>query len=200
MYPEAGCALTYSNAYTLLVAVVLSAQSTDVGVNKVTPALFQRADTPQKMLTLSVKEVEEYIRTLGLYHRKAAHIWSLSAILVSHYGGEVPSTGPELEALPGVGRKTANVVRNVYFRHPTIPVDTHIFRVAKRLGWSTKSTPLGVEHDLEACVPEIWKKDVHALLIHHGRSVCKARNPGCSTCLVRPHCEFLRLSKNPQIN
>jgi endonuclease-3 len=182
--------LHYSNPYTLLVAVVLSAQSTDRGVNKATAGLFPMADSPEKMLALGEVGLKEKIKTIGLFNTKAKNILALSRILVDNYGGEIPQTREELEALPGVGRKTANVVLNVAFGHPTLPVDTHIFRVANRTGLAGGKTPLAVELELERKVPPIFKPQAHHLLILHGRYTCRARAPLCPTCPVKDLCAF----------
>lgn len=190
LYPHVECALYYSNSYTLLVAVLLSAQCTDKSVNKVTQQLFQKAKTPQEMWALGQKKVEEYIQTLGLYRKKASHILELSKILMEKYDGEVPSDTKDLESLPGVGRKTACVVRNVWFQEPEIPVDTHVLRIARRLGWSDALTPAAVEKDLHEHVPVFWKSSVSLLLIQHGRLLCKARTPQCHKCPIAHACLF----------
>ena len=182
--------LEFINPFTLLVAVVLSAQATDVGVNRATPALFALADTPAKMLALGEERLTELIRTIGLFRTKAKNLMALSRILVEQYGGEVPRDRPALEALPGVGRKTANVVLNVAFGNPTIAVDTHIFRVANRTGLAPGKTPLAVEFALEACTPVEYKRYAHHWLILHGRYVCKARKPECPDCVVADLCRY----------
>ncbi len=182
--------LEYRSPYTLLVAVVLSAQATDVGVNKATAPLFKAADTPQKMLALGEARLKRYVRTIGLYNTKARNIIGLSRILVDRHGGQVPGDRAALEALPGVGRKTANVVLNVAFGEPTIAVDTHIFRVANRTGLAPGKTPLEVEHGLEKRTPARWKRHAHHWLILHGRYVCKARKPLCADCVVRDLCRY----------
>ena len=182
--------LEFINPFTLLVAVVLSAQATDTGVNKATPALFALADTPAKMLALGEERVVELIRTIGLFRTKAKNLIALSRILVEQYGGEVPRDRVALEALPGVGRKTANVVLNVAFGGPTIAVDTHIFRVANRTGLASGKTPLAVEMALEACTPGQYKRYAHHWLILHGRYVCTARNPDCPDCVVADLCRY----------
>jgi endonuclease-3 len=182
--------LEFINPFTLLVAVVLSAQATDVGVNKATPALFALADTPAKMLALGEERLTELIRTLGLYRTKAKNLMALSRILVEQHGGEVPRDRAALEALPGVGRKTANVVLNVAFGEPTIAVDTHIFRVANRTGLAPGKTPLEVEKALEAVTPAQHKRYAHHWLILHGRYVCKARKPECPDCVVADLCRY----------
>lgn len=182
--------LDYDTPYTLLVAVVLSAQATDEGVNKATPALFAAADTPAKMVALGEKKVRGYIKSIGLFNAKAKNIVRLSEILLAEHGGEVPRQRAALEALPGVGRKTANVVLNTAFGEPTIAVDTHVFRVANRTGLAPAKTPLAVEQKLLEVVPERWKQHAHHWLILHGRYRCKARKPDCSTCTVADLCRF----------
>jgi endonuclease III len=182
--------LEFINPFTLLVAVVLSAQATDVGVNKATPALFALADTPQKMLALGEERIVELIRTIGLFRTKAKNLMALSRILVEQYGGEVPRDRAALESLPGVGRKTANVVLNVAFGEPTIAVDTHIFRVANRTGLAPGKTPLAVETALETVTPAEYKRYAHHWLILHGRYVCTARKPDCPDCVVADLCRY----------
>ncbi|HEB79157.1 MAG TPA: endonuclease III [Rhodospirillales bacterium] len=182
--------LNYANPFTLLVAVVLSAQSTDKGVNKATSALFKVADTPEKMLVLGEQPLKDHIKTIGLYNNKAKNIIGLSQILVEKHDGETPQDRNALEALPGVGRKTANVVLNVAFGQPVIAVDTHIFRVANRTGLAPGKTPLEVERKLEKLTPKKWKLRAHHLLILHGRYVCKARKPLCGECGVVDLCGF----------
>jgi endonuclease-3 len=180
--------LSYRNAYTLLVAVVLSAQATDVGVNKATAALFPVADTPQRMLDLGEAGLRERIKTIGLFNTKAKNIIALSDILVREHGGQVPRDRAALEALPGVGRKTANVVLNVAFGEPTIAVDTHIYRLCNRTGLAPGKTHRDVEDALMARVPGHWRRHAHHWLILHGRYVCKARRPDCPACVVRDLC------------
>jgi endonuclease-3 len=182
--------LEYKNPYTLLVAVVLSAQATDVGVNKATGPLFEVADTPEKMLALGEGRLKDKIKTIGLFNTKAKNVMALSRLLVERYGSAVPEDRESLEALPGVGRKTANVVLNVAFGRPTIAVDTHIFRVSNRTGLAPGKTPLAVEQKLEAVVPADRKLYAHHWLILHGRYVCKARNPDCVSCVVRDLCSY----------
>jgi endonuclease-3 len=182
--------LEYINPYTLLVAVVLSAQATDVGVNKATAPLFKVVQTPQQMLELGEERLRQYIRTIGLFNTKAKNVMKLSEILVAEHGGEVPSKRKELEALPGVGRKTANVVLNVAFGQTTIAVDTHIFRVSNRTGLARGKTPEEVERKLVRYVPARWKPHAHHWLILHGRYICKARKPDCPACVVRDLCAF----------
>lgn len=180
--------LRYTNPYTLLVAVVLSAQATDVGVNKATGPLFAKVTTPEQMLNLGEEQLKEAIRTIGLYQTKAKNVIALSKILVEKHQGQVPATRDALEALPGVGRKTANVVLNVAFGEPTIAVDTHIFRVGNRTGLAMGATVRDVEDELLRVTPEKWRMDAHHYLILFGRYTCKARNPACSTCPVRDLC------------
>lgn len=188
--PEPRSELQYINPFTLLVAVVLSAQATDAGVNKATPALFKIADSPEKILALGEAGLREYVKSIGLYNTKAKNIMALSRILVDEHGGAVPKDREALERLPGVGRKTANVVLNVAFGEPTIAVDTHIFRVANRTGLAPGKTPFEVEKGLEAVTPERWKRHAHHWLILHGRYVCKARRPDCAACRIRDLCGF----------
>ena len=182
--------LGHQDPFTLRVAVVLSAQATDAGVNKATPALFALADTPQKMLALGEERVRELIRTIGLYRTKAHNIVELSRALVERHGGAVPRDRDALEALPGVGRKTANVVLNVAFDEPTIAVDTHIFRVGNRTGLAPGKTPLEVERGLEKATPAAYKQHAHHWLILHGRYVCQARRPNCEVCVVADLCRY----------
>ena len=186
--PEPKGELDSVNTFTLLVAVVLSAQATDVGVNKATPELFRLADTPEKMVALGEDRIRDLIKTIGLYKTKAKNVWLLSRDLVEEHGGEVPATREVLQALPGVGRKTANVVLNIAFGQPTIAVDTHIFRLANRLGLAPGRTPEEVEKRLAAIIPEPWVRHSHHWLILHGRYVCKARRPECERCLIADLC------------
>ncbi|NBC34843.1 MAG: endonuclease III [Alphaproteobacteria bacterium] len=188
--PAPRSALVYRNPYTLLVAVVLSAQATDVGVNKATESLFAVADTPQAMLALGEDGLKSHIRTIGLYNNKAKNIIALSDVLVRAHGGQVPEDRQALEALPGVGRKTANVVLNVAFGEETIAVDTHIFRLANRTGLAPGKTPDKVEAGLLEVVPAHWRRHAHHWLILHGRHVCKARKPDCPACIVRDLCAY----------
>src|SRR5579862_2437316 len=188
--PDPRSELDYINPFTLLVAVVLSAQATDAGVNKATEPLFKVADTPEKMLALGEERLRHYIRTIGLFNTKAKNVIALSRILVEQYAGEVPAERTALEALPGVGRKTANVVLNVAFRQPTLAVDTHIFRLCNRSGLAPGADPRKVEDRLEAVVPENRKLNAHHWLILHGRHVCKARKPDCPHCVVRDLCRY----------
>jgi endonuclease-3 len=182
--------LTYRSPYTLLVAVVLSAQATDVGVNKATRALFEVAADPRAMLALGEAGLRDHIKSIGLYRNKARAIIALSAILLERYGGQVPGDRAALESLPGVGRKTASVVLNAAFGQPTIAVDTHVFRVANRTGLAPGRTPLEVEQKLEASVPRQYARYAHHWLILHGRYVCKARRPECPRCLVADLCSY----------
>jgi endonuclease-3 len=182
--------LHYESPFTLLVAVVLSAQSTDVGVNKATKTLFAAASTPEQMIALGEDNVREYIRTLGMYRTKARNLVELSRRLVEQHGGQVPRNREALEALPGVGRKTANVVLMEAFGFPTIAVDTHVFRVANRTGLAPGKTPAEVEQKLMAVVPEPYLRGAHHWLILHGRYVCKARRPECWRCVVRDLCDY----------
>jgi len=188
--PDPKTELEYVNPFTLLVAVVLSAQATDAGVNKATRALFKVADTPEKMVRLNEEGIREYIKTIGLYRNKARNVLELSRQLIANHGGNVPRDRAALEALPGVGRKTANVVLNVAFGEPTMAVDTHIFRVANRTGLSSGRTPLEVEEDLLRVIPSEYALHAHHWLILHGRYVCKARRPECPRCLIRDICLF----------
>jgi endonuclease-3 len=188
--PNPETELDYINPYTLLVAVVLSAQATDVGVNKATRALFEVASTPQQMVALGEAKLSDYIRTIGLYRTKAKNVIALSEILVAEHGGQVPESREALEKLPGVGRKTANVVLNSAFGHPTIAVDTHAFRVCNRTGLAPGATPLEVETKLDKRVPSKWKRNAHHWLILHGRYVCKARKPECPVCPVLTLCRY----------
>ncbi len=188
--PEPKSELHYTNAYTLLVAVLLSAQATDVGVNKATRDLFPIADTPQKMLALGLDGLIEHVRTIGLYRQKARNVIAMSEILVECYGGEVPDSRAALTALPGVGRKTANVVLNVWFHQPAMAVDTHVFRVSNRTGIAPGKDVLAVEQKLLDHVPARYMLHAHHWLILHGRYTCKARKPQCATCIIRDLCEY----------
>jgi endonuclease-3 len=182
--------LEYTSVFELLTAVLLSAQATDVGVNKATRKLFPVANTPQKILDLGQEGLEAYIKTIGLYRSKAKHLMATCRILVERHGGEVPRTREALEALPGVGRKTANVVLNVAFGQPTMAVDTHIFRVSNRTGLAPGKTPLAVEQQLMKRVPPAYAVDSHHWLILLGRYVCQARKPLCHKCAVSAYCDF----------
>jgi endonuclease-3 len=188
--PEPKGELAYVNPYTLLVAVVLSAQATDVGVNRATRPLFAIADTPQKMLDLGEDRVREAIKTIGLFRNKARNVIALSRKLIEEHGGEVPQDRAALETLPGVGRKTANVVLNTAFGQPTIAVDTHLFRVSNRIPLAPGATPLAVELGLEKIVPREYALHAHHWLILHGRYVCKARKPDCPRCIIADLCRF----------
>lgn len=187
--PHPQTELEYTSVFELLVAVLLSAQATDVGVNKATPALFALAPTPQKMLALGVDQVTALIRTIGLFRTKAKNLIATCRILVEQHGGQVPRSRAALEALPGVGRKTANVVLNAAFGEPTIAVDTHIFRVANRTGLAPGHNPLAVEQQLLRRVPARYLADAHHWLVLHGRYVCQARTPQCERCAVRRLCD-----------
>ena len=188
--PEPKGELAHADPYTLLVAVVLSAQATDVGVNKATPALFAVADTPEKMVALGEEKLRDYVKTIGLYRGKAKNIIALSKQIIAKHGGKVPGIREALESLPGVGRKTANVVLNIAFGEPTIAVDTHLFRVANRTGLAPGKNPLEVELGLLERVPERFKHHAHHWLILHGRYVCKARVPECPRCLINDLCRW----------
>jgi endonuclease-3 len=187
--PQPASELEYTNVFELLAAVLLSAQATDAGVNKATRRLFAVANTPAKMLALGLDAVTDHIRTIGLYRNKAKNLLETCRILVEQHGGQVPRSREALEALPGVGRKTANVVLNVAFGEPTMAVDTHIFRVANRTGLAPGKTPLEVETGLLRRVPEAYRVDAHHWLILHGRYVCQARKPLCPQCAVAQYCD-----------
>ncbi len=182
--------LNWINPFTLLVAVVLSAQATDVSVNKATETLFKIADTPEKMLALGVESLKTHIRTIGLYNTKAKNVLALCRMLVDEFGSKVPRVREQLERLPGVGRKTANVVLNVCWGEPTMAVDTHIFRVSNRTGLAPGKTPLAVEKKLLEVVPQEFMTQAHHWLILHGRYVCKARRPDCAKCIVSDLCAY----------
>lgn len=182
--------LNHVNAYTLVVAVALSAQATDAGVNKATDKLFQIADTPQKMLDLGLDGVIEHIKTIGLYRNKAKNVIKLSQILVDDYGGEVPSSRAALQSLPGVGRKTANVVLNMWWGHPAQAVDTHIFRVGNRTGICPGKDVDAVERAIEDNIPAPFQHHAHHWLILHGRYICKARKPNCQVCVIQDLCPY----------
>lgn len=188
--PEPKGELNYVNPYTLLVAVVLSAQATDVGVNKATGPLFEVVDTPEKMAALGEKKLKDYIKTIGLFNSKAKNVIGLSRILIDEHDSIVPEDGAALEKLPGVGRKTANVVRNIAFGHPTIAVDTHLFRIGNRTGMAPGKTPLEVELKLLKRTPDEFMRHAHHWLILHGRYLCKARKPDCWRCPVDDLCNF----------
>ena len=186
--PNPQTELHFISPYTLLVAVVLSAQATDISVNKATKTLFQQAATPEAMVKLGIAQIKKHIKTIGLYNTKANNVYNLSRILIDKHNSLVPKDRKSLEALPGVGRKTANVVMNEAFGKATIAVDTHIFRVGNRTGRAPGKTPNEVEHQLLRRVPDKWKKGAHYWLILHGRYTCKARNPDCSVCLISDFC------------
>ncbi len=188
--PEPKTELDYVNPYTLLVAVALSAQATDVGVNKATKALFKKVDTPQKMVALGEAKLRDQIKTIGLYRNKAKNVIALSRMLIEHHDGEVPHDRAALEALPGVGRKTANVVLNEAFGEATIAVDTHIFRVSNRTGLAPGKNVLEVEKKLLKRVPQAYLQHAHHWILLHGRYVCKARKPDCAACKVIEYCTF----------
>lgn len=188
--PEPATELNYSTPFELLVAVVLSAQATDIGVNKATARLYEVANTPEMILNLGVDKLREYIKTIGLFNAKAANIITLCGQLLKKHHGQVPETREELEALAGVGRKTANVILNTAFGQPTIAVDTHIFRVANRTGIAPGNNVLQVEKKLDKSVPAAHKKNAHHLLILHGRYTCQARKPKCTACIIADLCEF----------
>ncbi len=186
--PNPRCELNYTNAFTLLVAVVLSAQSTDKGVNKATEKLFAVADTPQKMLDLGIENLKNHIKTIGLYNNKAKHIMAMSQELVDKYHGVVPDNREQLQTLAGVGRKTANVVLNVWFNRPTLAVDTHVMRISHRLDFSQGKTPLEVEKDLLRNLPEEYVKNTNHWLVLFGRYICKAQKPDCANCPISRFC------------
>lgn len=188
--PDPQGELEWTNPYTLLVAVALSAQATDVSVNLATRKLFELADTPERMVALGEERLKEQIKTIGLFNTKAKHVIALSNQLLDEFGGIVPTTREELERLPGVGRKTANVVLNTAFGQPTIAVDTHLFRVSNRTDLASGKTPLEVELKLERITPELFKRHAHHWLILHGRYICKARRPECWRCPVLDLCRY----------
>jgi endonuclease-3 len=188
--PQPTTELEYKNAYTLLVAVILSAQATDAGVNRATKSLFEEIQTPDAMLELGLKGLKRFIKTIGLYNGKAANIMAMSEMLVTHHNSNVPRTREELEALPGVGRKTANVILNTLYGEPVIAVDTHVFRVANRTGLAPGKDVVAVETKLAKVVPDKYKPNAHHWLILHGRYTCKARMPECPECPVRDLCEY----------
>ena len=195
--PQAASELEYTSVFELLTAVLLSAQAIDVGVNKATRRLFPVANTPQQIIDLGIERLEDHIRTIGLYRSKARHLLQTCRILVDEHGGEVPRTRAELEALPGVGRKTANVVLNVAYGEPTMAVDTHIFRVSNRTGLAPGKTPLAVEMKLLERVPAKYMNHAHHWLILHGRYVCVARTPRCWQCAVAACCDYPDKTPNP---
>lgn len=187
--PNPQAELIYKNAYTLLVSVVLSAQATDKSVNKATEPLYKIADSPKKMLALGQEKLMDYIKSIGLYRTKAAHVIALSQKLLDDFGGQVPDTREELESLPGVGRKTANVVLNVIFKKPTMPVDTHLLRICPKIGLAEGTTPLEVEQSLVERIPQKYMEHAHHWLILHGRYVCMARSPKCGECIIKDLCK-----------
>ena len=195
--PMPNTELEYTSVFELLTAVLLSAQATDVGVNKATRKLFPVANTPQAILALGLDGLESYIKTIGLYHSKARHLLETCRMLVELHAGQVPRTREALEALPGVGRKTANVVLNVAFGEPTMAVDTHIFRVGNRTGLAPGKTPLAVEMQLLKRIPPAYMVDAHHWLILHGRYVCQARKPLCWQCAVAPYCDYQPKTASP---
>ncbi len=188
--PKPTTELHYRTPFQLLIAVILSAQATDKGVNKATEKLFKVAGTPQGILQLGEDGLKDYIRTIGLFNAKAKNIMATCRVLVERHGGKVPDDREALESLPGVGRKTANVILNTAFGQPTIAVDTHIFRVANRIGLAAGKTPLSVEKQLLETVPDDYKHDAHHWLILHGRYICTARKPRCPSCVIRDLCEY----------
>lgn len=190
--PEPKTELEYKNNYTLLVAVVLSAQSTDIGVNKATKKLFAIADSPEKMLKIGEEKLKKYINTIGLYNTKAKNIIALSEILVEEYNSQVPEDLDALQSLPGVGRKTANVILNCAFGHPTIAVDTHVFRVSNRIGLAHETDPLKTEIALLKNIPKKWQQHAHHWLILQGRYICIARKPKCGVCPISSYCQFYK--------
>ncbi len=194
--PHPTTELSFSNPFQLLVAVTLSAQATDVGVNKATRALFKKAGTPQAMLRLGEAGLKEYIKTIGLYNNKARHVIAACRMLVEQHGGEIPDQRAALEALPGVGRKTANVILNTAFGQPTIAVDTHIFRVSNRTGIAPGKNVVAVENRLLKFVPDEFKQDAHHWLILHGRYTCIARTPRCGSCSIEDLCEYRYKAEN----
>ncbi len=188
--PSPTTELVYHSPFELLIAVMLSAQSTDISVNKVTGPLFAVANTPQKIAALGLENLKKYLKTLNLYPTKAKHVLATCSILIEKFHSKVPDNRVDLESLPGVGRKTANVVLNTYFGHPTMAVDTHIFRVANRIGLAHAKTPRGVEEQLLAIIPKRYQLNAHHWLILHGRYVCKARKPACPECLIKDLCRY----------
>lgn len=187
--------LIYKSHFELLIAVILSAQATDKSVNKATTELYKVANTPEKMLALGDTGLKHYIKTIGLYQTKAKNVLATCKLLIENFHSHVPKTREELESLPGVGRKTANVILNTLFKQPTIAVDTHIFRVANRIGLAKGKTPLAVEQQLEKNIPKEFLHDAHHWLILHGRYVCTARKPKCPTCIIRDLCDYKHKTK-----
>lgn len=193
--PHPRTELEYTNHYTFLVAVILSAQSTDVGVNKATPPLFKIVSTPEDMLALGEERLRSYVKTIGLFNTKAKNIIALSKVLIEKFDSQVPNDFASLVSLPGVGPKSANVVLNAMFNQPTIAVDTHVFRVARRIGLSTGKTPGKVQADLDQIVPEKWKLHSNNWLVLHGRYICKAKKPMCEKCPISYLCDYYRDSR-----
>ena len=188
--PNPSTELKYNSPFELLIAVILSAQATDISVNKATVHLFKIANTPEKISSLSIIKIESLIKNIGLFHTKAKNIHKTSEIITQKYFGEIPNNREGLESLPGVGRKTANVILNTIFKEPVIAVDTHIFRLSNRIKLATAKTPLAVELKLTKVIPNKFLVDAHHLLILHGRYVCKAKNPDCNNCLINKLCEY----------
>jgi endonuclease III len=186
--------LQYHNSYTLLIAVLLSAQATDVRVNKITPILFSHGDSPEYIVSLGEDEIKNRIKSINYFNTKAKNIFNLSKILIEKYNSNVPSSREDLESLPGIGRKSANVILNCVFGHETIAVDTHIFRVANRLQIAPGKTPLEVEKGLEKITPKQYLKEIHSILVLHGRYVCKAKKPLCQNCTVQNFCPYFKTS------
>lgn len=193
--PDPATELSYASPFELLISVILSAQATDISVNKATARLYPVANTPQKILDLGEERLKRFIKTIGLYNSKAKNIIATCRQLLDRHQGQVPGTRPELEALPGVGRKTASVVLNTAFGKPTIAVDTHIFRVSNRTGLASGKTPLEVELRLTRLTPEEFRKNAHHWLILHGRYTCKARRPECPDCVIHDLCEFRKKTR-----
>lgn len=188
--PSPTTELEYNSNFELLIAVILSAQATDVSVNKATKELFKIAKTPEQFIELGEEGLKTYIKTIGLYNSKAANIIKACRLLITQHNSQIPINREDLQALPGVGRKTANVVLNTAFGHETIAVDTHVFRVANRIGLTNAKTPLAVELELEKVIPSGYRRDAHHWLILHGRYVCKARQPNCGDCVISDLCEY----------
>ncbi|NRB10217.1 MAG: endonuclease III [Rickettsiaceae bacterium] len=188
--------LEFNNKFTLAVAVILSAQATDISVNKATKELFKKYDTAEKMLALGEDNLKKYVKTIGLYNSKAKNIIALCQILVDKYNSEIPDNFADLIALPGIGRKTANVILNCGFGRPTMAVDTHVYRVAHRIGLSKGKNPLQVEQDLVISISNKWLKYAHHWLILHGRYICKARKPLCNKCPIKDYCQYYRVENN----
>ena len=196
MYPDAKCSLDFSNEFELLVAVILSAQCTDERVNKTTPSIFKVCDTPKKFMEIDIKKLEELLHPCGFYHNKAKNIKAMSKILVEKYNSKVPNTMEELQSLPGVGRKTANVVMLEAFNNPQgIAVDTHCKRIANRIGFSKEQEPERIEKDLLKIIPDKYYKDVNHIFIWHGRNICIARNPKCEECQIKSECKYYKTKK-----